>query len=97
MPLDPLIEALLLGHELVEAAPMQRSPDKVAEEGADQPAGAHAGKGRQAQRHHRVERDDAHDGVLEGRVGGQRRDGGARRGEGAEDGGYEGVAAPGRA
>ncbi len=89
---DALEEAPLLGHKLAQTAPMQRPPGSVAEEGPDQPAGAQAGEGGQAERHHGVERDDAHDGVLQGGVRGQGRDGGARGGDGAEDGRGERVA-----
>lgn len=97
MLLDSLVEALLLGEEVGQTAAMQGPPDEVAEKGADEPAGGHAGAGGQAQRHHRVEGDDAHDGVLEGGVGGQRGHGGGRCGDGAEHGGDEGVAPAGSA
>lgn len=70
MPLDPLIKPLLLRHKLAQTAPMKRPPSEVAEEGADQPACAHAGKGCEPKRYHWVEGDDAHDGILEGGIGG---------------------------
>ena len=97
MFLDPLEEPLLLGRELLHLAPMQRAPDKIAEEGPDQPAGAHAGESCQSQRYHRVEGDDAHDGVLQCGIGGQRAHGAEGRGCGAEDGGGEGVPSAGGA
>ena len=71
---------------------MQRSPGKIAKERPNQPTGAETGEGGKAERHHGVQGYDPHDGVLEGWVGGQRRDRGCCGGDGAEDGGGEGVA-----
>ena len=95
--LDPFVKTLLLGHEFTQTAPVQRSPCDVAEERTNEPAGAHAGKSGQARGDHWVEGDDAHDGVLEMRVCGQCSDCRACCGNGAENGGDEGVAATGGA
>jgi hypothetical protein len=95
--LDPFVETLLLGHELAQTAPVQRPPCEVAEERTNEPASAHAGKGGEAQGDHWVEGYDAHDGVLEVRVCGQCGDCGTCCGDGAENGGDEGIAAAGGA
>lgn len=70
MLLYPLEEPFLLGHEFVQAAPVQRSPGQIAKEGPDQPAGTHAGEGGEAQRDERVESHDTRDSVLDGWVSG---------------------------
>ena len=97
MLLDPLKERPLFLHEFHDLAPVERPPDCIAEEGADEPAEERGGEGGDAHRDEGVGGDGFGDYVGDG---GGDRDGGAAADEGEEggdDGGGEGVAPAGLA